>query len=331
MTAADLWTIYGDEVASVPLGVGTLQQIVAHREGTAPSHHAARVCVHRVTAEGGPSTSPPAIKPDQTVCKRYIAVELAGLRDEPEETSTPAAECRPIETALILSDVHIPYQHERACDAVLERILRMKPDVVVANGDIIDAKSLGRFARSPDAARIGEELDGAETFFASVRQASGKSRIRVTEGNHELRLKRYLMTDAAGLFGLSCLDLRSLLGLTPAEWTAYGKTLRIGPMAISHGRLLSSITGFSARRALTAALENGTATAPMIVVSHCHRLGAFTRATPLGMRGAVETGCLADWERADYCPTKPNWHVGWVEAEWRSADELPMLRPVLAG
>ncbi len=138
---------------------------------------------------------------------------------------------------LVLSDCHIPYHHVGAIEAAIAAGVAAKVKGVLLNGDIFDFHQLSRYDIEPTAARYTEERAAGMGFLAYLGRRLPRARIIFKEGNHEERLKVYLIRKAPELFGLEALSIPSLF-----EFDRYGvefvgdrRLIRLGRLNILHG------------------------------------------------------------------------------------------------
>ena len=110
----------------------------------------------------------------------------------PQPTAKAKAAPEKTRVTVMLSDVHVPYQHRRNVACALSIIREIKPDAVDLMGDIAEVESLSRHPKSrPDLARVAEEHYATNLFLDDVQNASGGCDTRYLEGNHEARARRF--------------------------------------------------------------------------------------------------------------------------------------------
>lgn len=94
--------------------------------------------------------------------------------------------------ALILNDVHIPFHDPVAVSVALEHGDKIKPDVIILNGDIIDFYLLSKYETNPTLRMsLLDEIDRLKVFLEHMRDRFPDSAIYYKEGNHEERLTRF--------------------------------------------------------------------------------------------------------------------------------------------
>lgn len=112
--------------------------------------------------------------------------------------------------ALLIGDVHLPYQDNSAITVCFDYAKKQKPDLVVLGGDIIDCHRLSKFVKDPNARKFSEELKRLEIFIETIKKLF-KCRIVYKLGNHELRYKHFLSEKAEELAGVEEFDLINII------------------------------------------------------------------------------------------------------------------------
>lgn len=108
-------------------------------------------------------------------------------------------------TVLIGSDAHCwPELHGVAQAAFVDLNRRLKPDVVILNGDGLDGAKISRHSRIGWDKRptVKEELDALGEFLEDTRRANPNARYFYTLGNHSMRFETYLSSNAPEAEGL---------------------------------------------------------------------------------------------------------------------------------
>ena len=212
-------------------------------------------------------------------------------------------------TALVINDLHLPFHSPRAVKLVMGFAKSLKPDTVFLNGDIIDAYEMSRFDRDPRrGATIDKELKMGTALIQQLRGDLPKSRIVFVEGNHEHRIRRYIVKNAPSLTWVQGLKLPALLELDKYRveyiecdadrfidtYVQYGPSLLIGHFATCRGQ-----SGATAR----ALLDQFSMSC---VQGHTHSIGSANKLIyPSKQIAAWENGCLASLHPS-YCNPK-NW------------------------
>lgn len=220
-----------------------------------------------------------------------------------------------------ISDVHFPFQKEKAINSVKEFVRNHKVDEIILLGDIVDFYDLSSFDKNPNRINCLQiELDLVKQFLTSLREENPKAKITYIVGNHEDRLRRYIWSHTE-LHTLSCLDLKSLLGLEELDiqlldnYTTYG-------ILFTHGSVVRKFSGYSAKEELTINDCSG-------ISGHTHRLGMVWRSTPSRDMVWIENGCLCDKEQCEYMDRLPDWQLGFTYGVVdEKGNNPPLLLPI---
>lgn len=234
-----------------------------------------------------------------------------------------------VKRVMVTSDYHIPYHDEKTIRVMMEYARKYKPDVFVINGDFVDFYSLSKFDKNPKHYDLDEELTLGKQYLHDLRKAVGKkTKMYYLEGNHEVRLQKYLWKNEE-LYGLDGLRVQNLLhlnvfdvefvGADPDYWKSTSGTLKLGDVIIMHGdkRLngssYSKYAGYSAKNTMYSTMSN-------IVMGHTHRMAIVNYASYGKNIVGIEEGCLS--ETFDTV----NWQQGFLTFElYRNK----MINPVL--
>lgn len=96
-----------------------------------------------------------------------------------------------------------PTHDERAIKIVLELIRSVEPDTVVCVGDNLDFPEMGKYLTTPAYQQTTQAaIDRAALLCAELRDAAPHAKIAWLAGNHEERMPKYLLTNAAAAYGL---------------------------------------------------------------------------------------------------------------------------------
>lgn len=139
---------------------------------------------------------------------------------------------------LVLSDIHFPFQHNKALTVSIDYGRANDVDCVILDGDILDMYSVSRWEKDPrKRVSIKHELDIGRSFLRTMRESFPHAQIIFKEGNHEERLESYLRIKAPELLDTDEFSLEVLLKIHEIEGT-YIKDKRIiksGKLNIIHG------------------------------------------------------------------------------------------------
>ena len=200
---------------------------------------------------------------------------------------------------LILSDIHFPYQDNKALELALNYGLEHKVNAVYLNGDIADFYQCSRFTKDRRLRDMAGELEMVRNFLKQLQDLF-KCPIYYKIGNHEKRYEDYLMIKAPELLGIDDFKLEQLL-----RFREFGVTLvkdkqmaLAGKLPILHGH--EWFGGFAppvnpARGLYMKAKES-------CIVGHHHRTSEHTEKTLSGdVTTTWSTGCLCGLE-PEYAP-----------------------------
>jgi predicted phosphodiesterase len=200
---------------------------------------------------------------------------------------------------LILSDIHFPYQDNKALELALNYGLENKVNCIYLNGDILDFYQCSRFTKDRRLRDMAGELQMGRDFLKMLQDLF-KCPIYYKIGNHEKRYEDYLMLKAPELLGIDDFKLEQLL-----RFREFGVTLvkdkqmaMAGKLPILHGH--EWFGGFAppvnpARGLFLKAKES-------CVVGHHHRTSEHTEKTLGGQVTTTwSTGCLCGLE-PEYAP-----------------------------
>lgn len=122
-------------------------------------------------------------------------------------------------TAVVLPDPQIgfrllknqtldPFHSEGALSVALRVIQRLQPDLIVNLGDLLDLPAHGTFTQERAFQHTTQAaIDRAHRFLAEQKANSPKSKMVLMEGNHDSRLPKYILSNAAASFGLQRANL----------------------------------------------------------------------------------------------------------------------------
>jgi predicted phosphodiesterase len=200
---------------------------------------------------------------------------------------------------LILSDIHFPYQDNKALELALNYGLENNVNAVYLNGDILDFYQCSRFTKDRRLRDMAGELEMGREFL-KLLQDNFKCPIYYKIGNHEKRYEDYLMIKAPELLGIEDFKLEQLL-----RFREFGVTLVkdkqmaiAGKLPILHGH--EWFGGFAppvnpARGLFLKAKES-------CIVGHHHRTSEHTEKSLSGdVTTTWSTGCLCGLE-PEYAP-----------------------------
>lgn len=195
---------------------------------------------------------------------------------------------------LILSDIHIPYQDNKALEIALNYGLENKVNAIYLNGDTIDMYQGSRFIKDRRLRDLAGELELTRQFLAEL-QKMFKCPIYFKIGNHEKRWEDYLRLKAPELLGIDDFKLEQIL-----RFREFGVTLikdrqigYAGKLPILHGH--EWFAGFAppvnpARGLFLKSKES-------CIIGHHHTTSEHTEKSLSGkITTCWSTGCLSGLE-----------------------------------
>lgn len=136
------------------------------------------------------------------------AIKLPPSKDKIKKEKTGYKTC------VILPDIQIGYfrnkageleptHDERAITVALQFVQDTKPEEIVLLGDNLDLPEMGKYLLYPSYQQTTQaSIDRATTLCAELRRAAPHAKITWLAGNHEERMPKFLVTNAAAAYGL---------------------------------------------------------------------------------------------------------------------------------
>lgn len=218
----------------------------------------------------------------------------------------------------LISDVHIPYQHNEALTLALDYLKSRAIDILYLNGDIMDAYEISSFERDPSKKNFADEIKQCRTFLETLVKEFPGVQIYYKEGNHEARLTTFLRRKAPELLGLEVIDYKHLLGLgvptlrnqeaLPIIHVPSKVITRFGKILVIHGHEFAK--GFTAPvNPARGFFMKGKSN---VIGGHHHQDSSHSENTLSGKQlVAYSTGHLAD-PKPEYHPHN-NWSLGFAD------------------
>jgi hypothetical protein len=209
---------------------------------------------------------------------------------------------------MVASDCHYwPGEVSTGHRAFVKLAKKLKPEIVVINGDEFDGASISRHGRIGWEQRptVAQEIEEVQRRLEEIRKACPDAHHLATYGNHTMRYDTYLSSHASALEGVHCGKYEDHI----PGWT-YAWAWMVNEHTLIKHRLKGGIH----------ATWNNTADAQISTVTgHMHNLRVTPRSTmsPVnnGTIYGVDTGMLADpWgPQFAYIEQGPrNWRSGFA-------------------
>ena len=215
----------------------------------------------------------------------------------------------------VVSDVHVPYQDQHACDAVGELMRDIQPDGLVINGDFWDLIEVSKHARGSvaelEGLRIKNSTKACNDQLDAWLSAAGPQckHNHFVDGNHESRLHRWMTTgDNAVWLDDDATDIGKRLKLEERNFVYHrgypDAYCRLGRLIVTHGRWTNKYC----------AAKHMDAYGHAIMVGHAHTPQMFYGSALNKQKAGYVNGHLADVEsRAMKYAGKPNaWCSGFA-------------------
>lgn len=154
--------------------------------------------------------------PEWPVIKQGPAIQV-------QKTKTKPTKKTGMKTCVIVPDIQFgfyrnfdgnlePTHDESAISILLAMIKDLNPELIVCVGDNLDLPEMGKYLTYPAYAQTTQaSIDRATMFCAQMRDCAPHAKIVWLAGNHEERMPKYLLTNAAAAYGLR-------KGNTPESW-----------------------------------------------------------------------------------------------------------------
>lgn len=200
---------------------------------------------------------------------------------------------------LLLSDIHFPYQDNKALELALNYGLENNVNAIYLNGDTLDMYHSSRFVKDRRKRDLAGELEMGRAFLKTLQEMF-KCPIYFKIGNHEKRWEDFLRIQAPELLGIPYFQLETIL-----RFREFGVTLikdkqiaMAGKLPILHGH--EWFGGFAppvnpARGLFLKAKQSS-------IIGHHHRTSEHTEKSLSGeVTTTWSTGCLCGLQ-PDYAP-----------------------------
>jgi len=241
---------------------------------------------------------------------------------------TPRTKTFPYQLAVIANDFQIPFHDERALLLFKLFLRRERPDWLILNGNFRDFWEISSYDLTPHTGKeFKHEIEAGKSILRSFRRSLPRARITWIEGNHEFRLRKYLIQNARELYGLSgvlvpdIFDLKRLkIGYVACHELATKFTdnfIRVAGLYVGHWDKVSKHGGYAAKVLVE---EKGV----RLLQGHTHRFGAHARTT---VDGRVVLGIenFSMCSRRQSYVSRPNWHLGFSVVYFQEGRPVPVV------
>jgi len=221
-------------------------------------------------------------------------------------------------TAIVFSDAHFwNTTSTTAYRGLIYLIKKLKPQLIVCNGDAFDGASISRFPRAgfhEQKPMVSDELRACKTMLGGIVKAAPKDCLFTWPlGNHDMRFEAFLAANAPQFEFIDGFHLKDHF----PEWDACWSTWINDDVVIKHRW----------KGGIHATHNNTVNSGKTMVTGHLHSLKVTPFSDYNGTRWGVDTGTLAEPygpQFRDYCEDNPvNWRSGFAVLTWEDGQLLP--------
>jgi len=235
---------------------------------------------------------------------------------------TPPSGATVLEPVLIVADAHRPYHSPVWWDLLMQVGRWLKPQHLVVIGDFADFYAVSDHDKDPDRAnRMDAELADVDRGLDELDSLGARDKLYI-EGNHEDRLRRYLMKNPALA---RIVSTERLLRLKERGWefVPYKRHAARGAVHFTHD------VGAAGRNAVFRALD---VYGHSVVSGHTHRLAYIVEGSAIGeCKLSATFGWGGDVEQVDYmnlAKARKDWALGFGIGYLDPASGFCYLTPV---
>lgn len=215
---------------------------------------------------------------------------------------------------IVCNDWHIPFHDKKLYKLFKLFVKDFKPEILVINGDFVDFWEISKFSKTPRAGKsLDAELREARIILQELRTLLPKTKIVYVFGNHEFRLRSYIINKAPELYGLRGLSVEEQLELKDLDIEVVAPRdgasrfidtyYKLGKLYVGHFNQVNQHAGYTAKNLV----ERKNAS---ILQAHTHRYGVSAKRTIDGQQiVGVENFCMCDLN-PNYA-SDVNWQQGW--------------------
>ena len=212
---------------------------------------------------------------------------------------------------LIISDLHFPYQDNKAINIAINYGKEKKVNCILLNGDVFDFAGISKHEKSWRQRSVHQEFEAVRIFLNSLREHFPKAKIVYKYGNHDERYEKFLFLKAPEIFDCTDFKLEVLLklGELKIEVVKDKLPIKIGKLTVLHGHELFGGSGGvnPARGTFLKTLES-------VVVGHYHKTSSNTEASMYDNVFSVHSiGCLCG--KNPYFMPINKWNTGFAYCE----------------
>lgn len=221
---------------------------------------------------------------------------------------------------MVASDCHYwPGIVSMAHQAFCRLAKRLKPELVVLNGDILDGARISRHPRImwQKLPSVKDEVHAVQDRCAEIERAAPRATLVRTIGNHDARFENYLCGHAPEFEEMTGTSLLHYLPRWRAGWALHLNAHTDCWTVIRHRHVAGGV-----HSAYNSTLRAGVS----YVHGHLHKLQCTPFGDYRGRRYGVDTGTLADPKgpQFEYTEAGPlNWCSGFYVLTFKDGQLLP--------
>jgi len=217
------------------------------------------------------------------------------------------------EKAVFYGDFHAPFE-DPWCVKIAEEFNQwFKPQWVFILGDIIDFTQISKFDTSPDRlCDLQADLNAGKEILERLRTSAPRAKMVLFEGNHEIRLRKYLWKHPE-ISSLNALTLPAMLNLPALDIKFVGSLTDYDyhGWSIEHGDIVRKWSAYTAHGMLERRGTSGCS-------GHTHRMGTHYMTDRGGDYVWIENGCMCS--RHPHWMKSPDWQNGFTVGWFKRAD-----------
>ena len=184
---------------------------------------------------------------------------------------------------MVASDAHYwPGVDSVAHTAFVKTIKRLKPDLVILNGDMFDGSSISRFPASSwgKTPTVKQELDAVADKVDEIAKAAGPAKRWWCLGNHDQRFETRLVNQVPQFEGVSGFSLQERFPAWPMSMSLF----------VNQNLMIKHRFRGGVHATWNNTLHSGVSTC----TGHLHRLQATVMTDYTGTRWGIDTGTLGE-------------------------------------
>ena len=213
---------------------------------------------------------------------------------------------------VVANDFQIPDHDPLAIQLLINFLSKEQPDWFIINGDFLNLATLSKYDSSPSEHTFLYEITMGNQILSQIRKAIPNAKIDFLEGNHEWRMRQYLIRKAKELWGVPELAIPYFLKLSEnnIEWhpvkdrlTKFSDNhIKIGDLWVGHWDMVRADSAYTAKNLVDKKGVN-------LLQGHTHRGGSnFRRFVDGRIVGGWENFCMCNFDPA--YTNNPNWGQG---------------------